>query len=260
MQDNQAQAERLKLSILVPVRNEGVNIRIMLKILKAVVGVPHEVLIVYDDPSDDAVPTVRAIQSEYPCAELVYNTRKGVPNAIKAGVAASRGDYVLLFAVDEVGPVLAIDDMMALMDAGCDMVSCTRYAYGGRRLGGSPVGGVLSRAANTMFGAFSGAKFTDGTTGIKMFTKTLFDKLNIESRPAGWAVVFEMAIKAQMAGARFGEVPIISIDRLYGGKSTFSLGPWFREYLRWFFWGLRALGGRKGGDKAVVRIPANIVK
>ena len=42
--------QKLKLSILIPVRNEGVNIRIMLKILKAVVSVTHEALIVYDDP------------------------------------------------------------------------------------------------------------------------------------------------------------------------------------------------------------------
>jgi glycosyltransferase involved in cell wall biosynthesis len=251
--------QKLKLSILIPVRNEGVNIRIMLKILKAVVSVTHEALIVYDDPSDDAVPTVKSIQPEYPSARLVYNKAGGVVNAIKAGVDASQGEYILLFAVDEVGPVLAIDDMIALMDSGCDMVSCTRYANGGRRLGGSMLGGILSRTANSLFYLLSGASFTDGTTGIKMFRKSLFDKLNIESRPVGWAVVFEMAIKSQIAGARFGEVPIVSIDRLYGGKSTFSLGPWFKEYLRWFFWGIKSLRSSGKGERAVVRIPANIV-
>jgi glycosyltransferase involved in cell wall biosynthesis len=251
----------LKLSILMPVRNEGVNIKIMLKILKAVVEVPHEVLIVHDDPADDAVPTVKALQAQYPDARLVHNTiGKGVLNAIRSGVAASRGEYILLFAVDEVGPVLAIEDMIALMDEGCDLVSCTRYAYGGRRLGGSPVGGMLSRAANSLFHALSGASFTDGTTGIKMFKKELFDRLALESRPVGWAVVFEMAVKAQMALARFGEVPIVSIDRLYGGKSTFSLGPWFKEYLRWFFWGIKNLRSCRGIKPATVRIPKNITR
>lgn len=251
----------MKLSILMPVRNEGVNIRIMLKILKAVIDVPHEVLIVYDDPNDDAVPTVNVMQGDYPAARLIHNALgRGVNNAIKSGVAASRGEYILLFAVDEVGPVLAIEDMMALMREGCDMVSCTRYAYGGRRLGGSLAGGLLSRTANSLFHMLSGASFTDGTTGIKMFRKELFDKLSIESGPVGWAVVFEMAIKAQMADARFGEVPIVSIDRLYGGKSTFSLGPWFREYLRWFFWGIGHLRRSNKGGKAIVRIPQNITR
>ena len=244
-----------------PVRNEGLNIRIILKILKAVIEVPYEVLIVYDDPNDDAVPTMSAIQGGYPEARLIHNALgRGVKNAIKGGVAASRGEYILLFAVDEVGPVLAIDDMIALMDEGCDLVSCTRYAYGGRRLGGSFVGGILSRTANKLFSILSGAGFSDGTTGIKMFKKDLFDKLSIESNPIGWAIVFEMAIKAQLAGAKIGEVPIVSIDRLYGGKSTFTLGPWFKEYLRWFFWGIWHLRCSNKVNKAIFRIPQNITR
>lgn len=249
----------LKLSILMPVRNEGVNIRIMLKILKAVVDVPHEVLIVYDDPSDDDIPVVRSMERNYPNARLIHNMLgRGVSNAIKAGVAASRGEYILLFAVDEVGPVLAIEDMIALMDGGCELVSCTRYAFGGRRLGGSLVGGILSRTANSLFRFFSGASFTDGTTGIKMFRKELFNKFAVESNPVGWAVVFEIAVKAEFAGAKIGEVPIVSIDRLYGGTSTFSVGPWFKEYLRWFFWGVRNLRGAKTRQKTIVSIPKNI--
>ena len=29
------------------------------------------------------------------------------------------------------------------------------------------------------------------------------------------------------------------VDRLFGGSSTFKLGPWFKEYLKWFFWGIK---------------------
>lgn len=250
---------KLKLSILMPVRNEGLNISIMLKILKSMVDVPHEVLIVYDDPDDNCIGIVNDLKSHYPSLRPVRNTiGRGVVNAIKAGVSASAGEYILLFAVDEVGPILAIEDMIKLMDEGCDMVSCTRYAYGGRRLGGSLIGGVLSRVANMLFTFFSGAAFSDGTTGIKMFRKELFDKITVESNPVGWAVVFEMIIKAQVLRMKIGEVPIISIDRLYGGESTFILGPWFREYLRWFFWGIKNLRARPGVQKTVVRIPLNL--
>jgi len=251
--------QNLKLSILIPVRNEGVNIRVMLKILKAAIEVPHEVLIVYDTPDDDSIPVTRSMQSEYSHLKLVHNKLgRGVINAIKTGVSAANGKYILLFAVDEIGPVLAIEDMIALMDEGCDMVSCTRYAYGGRRLGGSFMGGILSRLGNRLFRVLSGATFTDGTTGIKMFKKEFFDKISLESKPVGWAIVFEMAIKAQASGAVIGEVPIVSIDRFYGGKSTFSLGPWFREYLRWFFWGIKELRRSKNRRKTIVRIPANL--
>ena len=78
--------------------------------------------------------------------------------------------------------------------------------------------------------------------------------INLQSKPIGWAVVFELAVKSQAAGLKLGEVPIISIDRLYGGKSTFNLGPWFGEYLRWFIWGIIHLHGIKQ-KKKLVRIP-----
>ena len=62
----------------------------------------------------------------------------------------------------------------------------------------------------------------------------------------------DQSIKAQIAGLRLGEVPIVSIDRLYGGKSTFRLGPWTVEYFRWFVWGVKELrkNHRRGVDVA----------
>jgi glycosyltransferase involved in cell wall biosynthesis len=244
---------KTKLSILIPVRNEGINIKIMLKFLRAVVDVPCEILVVHDSLDDETVPVVKSMQDEHPHVKLVHNDLgKGVVNAIKAGIKASEGEIVLIFAADEVGPVIAINDMISLIDEGCDLVSCTRYAYGGRRLGGSLIGGFLSRIANKMFCALSGSVFTDATTGIKMFRKKIFDRITLEAEPVGWAVVFELAIKAQIEGMKLGEVPIISIDRLYGGKSTFSLGPWVREYFKWFLWGVRNLHLLKS-EKPVVK-------
>lgn len=245
------------LSILLPVRNEGINLRIMVKLLKAVVEVPHELLIVYDTPEDDSIPVVRGMLNDYTSLRLVHNQRgRGVLNAIRAGVDAAVGEYILLFAADEVGPVLAIEDMLALMQEGCDMVSCSRYAHGGRRLGGSVIGGVLSRLANRLFHQMAGCVLSDATTGIKLFRRSLFYTLNLEARPVGWAVTFEMAMKAQLAGWKLGEVPVISIDRLYGGKSTFRVGPWTGEYLRWFSWGVRHLRKVPPANRPVVRVRA----
>jgi glycosyltransferase involved in cell wall biosynthesis len=247
----------ITLSILLPVRNEGINLRTMVKLLKAVVEVPHELLIVYDFPEDDSIQVIRDMEKDWANLRLVHNQRgRGVVNAIQSGVEAAVGDYVLLFAADEVGPLLAIEDMLILMQEGCDIVSCSRYAHGGRRLGGSVIGGVLSRFANTLFHRLAGCVLTDATTGIKLFRRSLFPTLHLEARPVGWAVTFEMAMKAQLAGWKLGEVPVISIDRLYGGKSTFHLGPWTEEYLRWFIWGCWHLRRVPVCDRPVVRVRA----
>jgi glycosyltransferase involved in cell wall biosynthesis len=232
----------VQLSILLPVRNEGVNLKIMLKILRAIVEVSHEVLVVYDRVDDDSIAVAEEVRKDYANVGLIHNdTGSGVVNAIRAGVAAARGEYVLIFAADEVGPVLALEDMLALMAEGCEFVSCTRYAHGGRRLGGSALGGLLSRMANFLLHKYCGCVLTDASTGIKMFRREIFPRLNIESKPVGWVVAFEMAMKAQLAGLKLGEVPIVSIDRLYGGKSTFRLVAWFRAYWRWFVWGYKNL-------------------
>ena len=254
--ESQRSANRCQmLSILLPVRNEGINLRIMLKILRAVVDLPHEVLVVYDSASDDSIPVVHEVRENYPELRGIQNTLgNGVVNAIRAGVASSQGDVILIFAADEVGPVLAIEDMIELIQEGCDFVSCTRYAHGGRRLGGSLIGSVLSHTANWLFHRVAASPFTDATTGIKMFRKEVFPKLQLESRPVGWTVAFEMAIKAHHAGLRLGEVPIISIDRLYGGESNFRLGPWVKEYSHWFMWGMKH--NRTAPRSAItVRIP-----
>jgi len=252
-----------KLSVLMPVRNEGNNIKIMLKALHAVIEVPHELLFVYDHPDDDCIEIIHELEGRYDNIRLIHNQIGiGAANAIKAGVSASKGDYILIFAVDELGPVLAIDDMLYLMDHGCELVSCTRYAHGGRRLGGSIIGHILSWCANKLFFHVFKSALTDCTTGIKMFRKSFFDKINFESDPVGWTFIFEMSIKAQLQGFKLGEVPIISIDRLYGGEPTFKVVPWFISYLKWFSWGIKILkiSTKQESPPTIIKLPNYMAK
>lgn len=241
-----------KLSVLLPIRGTGLDLRILLQILQAVLAVSHEVLIVVESSQHESIPIVESLQQNNRLRVIVSS--KGIVNAIKDGVAQSKGDYILIFAADEVGPVLAINDMLTLAEQGCDFVSCTRYAHGGRRLGGSWISAFLSWLANELFHRWAGSQFTDATTGIKLFRREAFDLLHLEAKPVGWAVAFEMSIKAQMAGLKLGEVPIISIDRLYGGDSDFSLFAWIKEYLRWFIWGFTHLP-RQPQHPVQIRIP-----
>jgi hypothetical protein len=74
-----------------------------------------------------------------------------------------------------------------------------------------------------------------------MFRRELFGRFDLTDQGRGWSFAFEMAIKAQLLGLSLGEVPIVSIDRLFGGRSTFKPAPWIVAYLRWFIWGIRHL-------------------
>ena len=232
-------AEKLKLSIIMPVRNEGVNLKMTLKIINALMDVPYELLVVYDTPDDDSIPVAEAMQKVYPAVKPLHNTLgRGVINAVRAGVTATKGEYALILSADDVGAIFGINPMLAEIEKGYDLVSGTRYAKGGKVVGGAMTGRILSKVANKLFILIAGSALTDSTFGIKMFRREVFDKIHFECKPVGWAFAFEMAIKAQLIGLKTSEVPIVSINRFYGGTSTFKLKAWILEYVRWFLWGL----------------------
>lgn len=231
-----------KLSIVVPVFNEGDSLKIILKIFKALVDVDHELLIVHDISDDNSIPVVLSFQSQYSGLRLVHNKRgRGVINAVKSGVIAAQGDYILIIAADDIGPIPSINNMVDLMDQGCDFINGTRQAYGGKNVGGAFIGKQISTLANKLFYHLAGSAFTDPTFGIKMFRKEIFEQLKLEANPIGWAFSFECAMKAQMLGVRLGEYPIVSVNRMYGGESSLNVLTWSQEYIRWFFWGIKEL-------------------
>ena len=240
----------LKLTIIMPVRNEGVNLRMILKIIGALVEVPYEVLVVYDSTEDDSIPVAEEMQKKNPAIIPLYNTLGiGVINAVKTGVAAAKGEYVLILPADDVGAIFGISKMLAEIEKGYDLVSATRYAKGGKVVGGAVTSRLLSRMVNKLFGVFAGSALTDSTVGIKMFKREVFNMISFECKPVGWAFAFEMAIKSHVLGLRVSEVPIVSINRFYGGTSTFKLNRWVSEYVRWFVRGLLNIRFKHGKTK-----------
>lgn len=247
-----------KLSLVIPVRNETLNLKIMVKVLDVVLTVPHDILVVYDHPEDTSIIVLDELRGQHPNLIAIHNQLgQGVANAVRCGIAASRADYILIFAADELGPVLGIAEMVALMDEGCDFVTCTRYGHNGRRLGGSWIGKALSTLANKLLYVVSSTALTDCTTGIKMFRRHHADMLFSNSNPVGWAFAFEMAINAQVMGLKLGEVPIVSVDRLFGGKSTFQLVSWVKAYFRQFLTAIQALPPFRKRRPVMIRVPEN---
>lgn len=252
---SQTTGSPILLTVLLPVRNETMNLRVMLRILRAVLVVPHQIIVIFDSEADTSIPVVEDVRAGYPqVTPLLNKSGIGVAGAIRAGVEAAHGERILIFAADEVGPVLAIDDMLALMDEGAQFVSVTRYAHGGRRLGGTIIGHILSRLANGILNAISGMGLSDSTTGIKMFRRSDFDRLTQDANSVGWAIAFEMSINAQLQGMSLGEVPTISIDRLFGGKSSFQLVPWVIGYFGYFAKAMQKVP-RAARPQVRVRIP-----
>ena len=231
------------LSIIIPVYNEKDSLSLMVKILNSSLEFKHEIIIVYDDPNDNTVPEAIKLKEKFDNIILVHNKiGRGVKFALQAGVNNSNYENILITAVDEIFPILSIDKMLNMMvNENYDFVSGTRYRNGGKRLGGSLIGHILSRLANQSFCLITNFPLSDLTTGIKMFKKNFYKNVEISTNPVGWVFAFELSIKAYKMNLKIGEVPLISVDRLFGGVSTFRLGKWVKEYLKCYFWGIKVL-------------------
>src|SRR4051812_31386787 len=70
------------LSVVVPVRNDAPSVQVMVPILDAVIEVPNEVLVVYDDPHDTCIPVIERLRERFP-------SLRGVRNEIARGLLAA---------------------------------------------------------------------------------------------------------------------------------------------------------------------------
>lgn len=229
-----------KLSIIIPVYNEDESFSKMITILQNLVDIDHEVIIIYDNESDTTIPEVKKFMQKFTNIKLIKNKfNSGVKNAIDTGIENASNNIILITVVDEIFPILSIKKMFQLIiNQNYDLVSATRYSKGGIRYGGNFLGKILSIVANKILLIFTKGKLSDATTGIKMMKKDTWKSINFESNPVGWAFMLELSLKAYLKNLKISEVPCKSIDRLFGGRSTFNAGPWIKEYLRWFVWGI----------------------
>ncbi len=231
----------IELSIVVPVHREGEAARKVLSGLSSAVVVPHEVLVVHDEPDDVTVPVVRSLAATHPAVRAVHNSLgRGPALALRAGFAAARAAAVVVTMADGSDEPADIPRMLEKFRAGWDLVSASRYTPGGRQIGGPRLKSLLSRAAGRSLHLLGGLPTSDPTNAFKLYRKTMLDALALETRE-GFELSLEITVKAFLAGYRITEIPTVWRDRVEG-TSNFRLTRWLPRYLHW--WTLGAAKGR----------------
>jgi dolichol-phosphate mannosyltransferase len=222
-----------KLSIVLPVYNEGEAVEPVLRALSAAVGTPHELVVVYDFDEDTTVPVVNGLAAEIPGLRGLRNDLgRGVLNAMKAGIAATTAPFVLISMADGSDEPEVVDRMVRFAEAGADVVSASRYMPGGRQIGGPLLKRLLSRAAGLTLHWFAGVPTHDPTNNFKLYSRSFLDATTIEST-AGFELALELTVKATLARRRVAEVPTTWRDRT-AGQSNFKLRNWLPHYLHWY--------------------------
>jgi glycosyltransferase involved in cell wall biosynthesis len=222
-----------ELSIVIPVYDEGESIVPLLQRLDETVRTSNEILVVYDFDEDSTVPALRRLAAQMPNLRPLRNDLgRGALNALKAGIAASTGIFVLITMADGSDEPEVIEGMLNLGRSGADLVAGSRYMKGGHQVGGPRIKGWLSRAAGLSLHWIGGLPIHDPTSNFKLYRRAFLVDVPIESR-AGFEVALELSVKAHLAGRRLDEVPTTWRDRT-SGQSNFKLRAWLPEYLRWY--------------------------
>ena len=231
------------LSIVVPVYNEGENIRHLLEEIETKVGDPiNEVVLVYDFEEDDTLPVVRrAVHNQsysFPI-RLVRNAwGRGALNAIRTGFKEARGPMVLVCMADLSDDLNVVPTMLKRMREGCDVVCGSRYMRGGRHDTGPLLKRTLSRLAGVSLHWLVGIPTHDITNSFKMYRKDFLGRLTLEST-GGFEIGMEIVVKTFALGGKIAEVPSIWTDRS-AGTSRFRLWKWLPNYLRWYWFALKS--------------------
>jgi len=226
----------MKLSIVMPVYNEGKIIDQTIRRVESEVKIPHELLIVHDMDEDTTIDPVRKLQRKYSHIKLVKNIYgRGALNAIKTGLIKTKGEAICVMMADLTDDPKVLNEMMAEFERGFDVVAASRYMEGGHQIGGPFVKQILSRIAGVSLYYLVGLPTHDATNSFRLYSKQFLGKTKIES-DGGFELALELTVKAYFRGFKVTEVP--TIWTYLAKESRFYLVKWLPKYLKWYLWAI----------------------
>ena len=222
------------LSIIIPVFNEGENIKLALNKIILQVKYKFEILIIYDFDEDDTLPIAREMQNDFKFIKLIKNKSRGVLNAIKTGFENAKSKYIAVTMADLSDPPEVINKMLESAEKNNAAVVCaSRYIKGGKQIGGPFIKGLMSKTAGLSLYYFAKVPTHDATNNFKLYLNKYLKSVEIESK-GGFELGLELVVKAYELNLKISEVPTEWTDRS-AGKSHFKILAWLPHYLRWYF-------------------------
>lgn len=211
------------LSIVIPAYNEQQRLPTTLQaILEFVAKTSYDVeIVVVDDGSTDA--TVTAIQPllvTAPQIRLICNDHRGKGYAVRTGVLAAHGAYILLCDADLAVPLDEWPKLQCHLNGGYDVVIGSREGVGARRIGEPWHRHVMGRIFNVIVRLIAVGGIQDTQCGFKAFERSaahdLFSRVQLYGEDAkqirGAAVTafdVEVLFLARKQGYRVKEVPVV---------------------------------------------------
>lgn len=197
-------ADSIELTILMPCLNEAETIPICVekaKLFFARSGVTGEVLIADNGSTDGSVAL-----AEQGGARVIAVAERGYGAALRAGVAAARGRFIVMGDADDSYDFAHLDPFVAKLRGGCDLVMGNRFA-GGIAPGAMPfLHRYLGNPLLSLIGRlFFHAAIGDFHCGLRGFRRDAI--LALDLRTSGMEFASEMVVRAALAKLVIAEVP-----------------------------------------------------
>jgi glycosyltransferase involved in cell wall biosynthesis len=193
----------VRLTILMPCLNEARTLPACIKKAQAYLahaGISGEILIADNGSTDGSRDIAQALG-----ARVVTVTARGYGNALRAGIVAARGAYVIMGDADDSYDFGELEPFLHQLEAGYDLVIGNRFA-GGIEPGAMPplhryLGNpVLSFLGRRLFGA----PVHDLYCGLRGFRRDAVLSLGLTA--PGMEFALEMIVKAALRGLSIAEV------------------------------------------------------
>jgi glycosyltransferase involved in cell wall biosynthesis len=194
----------LELSIVMPCLNEGRTVATCIRKAQnslELLSIEGEVVVADNGSTDGSQAIAEALG-----ARVVPVAERGYGSALRAGIAAARGRWVIMGDADDSYDFADLEPFVSRLREGCDLVNGNRFK-GGIRPGAMPwlhrrLGNpVLSFVGRTLYGTRCG----DIYCGLRGFDRNKIIDLDIRS--SGMEYAIEMLVKATMQELRVTEVP-----------------------------------------------------
>lgn len=207
------------LTLVIPAYNETARLPALLEVLadsaaSAIASGGMELVeaLIVDDGSTDGSREMMKTAAEgvdlvRPVLDLVHNSGKGA--AFRTGVMQARGDYVLMADVDLSTPLDEFPKLTAALDRGADLAIGSRAIEGAVVERGPAHRKFLGKAFNGTVRALTGLGVHDTQNGFKLIPTAAAQRLVAEQLCPGFAFDVEVLMRADRAGLRIAEVPVV---------------------------------------------------
>lgn len=227
-----------ELSIVIPAYNEAARLPATLAHIAEHLPslVPgSEVIVVVDGSTDNTVPVVQATSEDFPVPLklVVQNQNQGKGAAVRFGVAASTGEWILLMDADNATPITELPKLWAQRDE-APFILGSRYVVGSSTQVAQPlIRRIISRLGNLLIRLMVGLSLADTQNGFKLMRSDVAKPIFAAASINRWGFDIEILANAHRLGHQIIEVPVAWSDAA-GSKLRAGRDAWrtFQELLR----------------------------